>query len=138
MTRKDHIAEVDPAEWDLYFSKAEEHKASAETLAADENYNSACLLLVHAVINYSDAVTIFVTGQKSTSEAHDSAARLLTDKFTDKKDREAIKHFTRVLGEKGRVEYTGESFKDREWTAMIKHLERFRSWAISKLPVKAG
>ncbi len=138
MTRKDHFADVKSEEWAGYFSKAEEHRTSAGNLAEDGNYNSACLLLVHAAIGYSDAVSVFVLERKSTADSHDASIRLLEDKFIETKDREAIKHLGRVLGAKGRIEYTGTAFRERDWTEMKKHLDRFRAWAITKLPPRAG
>ncbi len=102
----------------------------AAELAADHGcWNAAGLLLVHGAIAYTDAVCISRAGIKSTSDSHMDAVALLGEASKDLRGQdEALGHLERLIREKSRVAYTGQSFRAKDVEALRKHAERFCAW----------
>lgn len=97
---------------------------------AHEYWNAAGLLYVHGAIAFADAVAIKLREVKSTSENHMDAVHLLGEVTAGAKGRdEALGHLKRLIDEKARVAYSGQSFHARELESLSKHADRFSAWA---------
>lgn len=129
MAKKTQRAQVDPGEF-ASFRKTAEQFMKAAKLAREHGYgNAAGLLFIHAAIAYADAVSIRLAGMKSTSDNHHDAIPLLSEAAARQKDRDkATGHLRRLIDEKNRVSYTGESFRPAEMESLETHAERFQDW----------
>jgi hypothetical protein len=95
-----------------------------------EYWNAAGLLIVHAAIALTDALTVKVGGVKSAAEDHRLAADLLeTVLAVDPEGKKAIGHLRALLEEKNLVAYSGEIYRQEDIRRMHRHLERYRTWA---------
>lgn len=113
-----------------YAKVAESFYHGAELAKEFEYWNAAGLLVVHAAIAYTDAVTIHVGGVKSQGEDHMAAVGLLKEVVKlDDTGRRAANHLARLIEQKNIVSYSGEIFSRKEVDLLWKHLERYRPWA---------
>ena len=93
-------------------------------------WNAAGVLLVHAAIALTDALTIKVGGVKSAGEDHLLAADLLEMVLAvDADAKRAISHLRALVQEKTLVSYSGEVYRQEDIRRMARHLSRYRTWA---------
>jgi|ERR1044071_3207693 hypothetical protein len=113
-----------------YRMVAENFYAGAEAAKAYEYWNAAGVLIVHAAIAYTDAITIKVGGVKSRGEGHMETADLLKDTVElDESGLQALQHLRRMIEQKNLVSYSGEVYSEKDIDVLWKHLERYRYWA---------
>ncbi|OGR68024.1 MAG: hypothetical protein A2081_02655 [Elusimicrobia bacterium GWC2_61_19] len=106
----------------------------AEVAREFEYHNAAGVLIVHAAIAYTDAVTIKFGGVKSKGEDHMAAAELLRQVVAlDEKGLAGARHLERIINEKNRVSYEGEIYTRKDVDMLWKHLLRYREWARSMI-----
>ena len=74
--RRTKRASVERSKYSDYLKVAESFYSGAETVRAFEYWNAAGLLIVHAAIAYTDAITIKISGVKSQGEDHMEAVDL--------------------------------------------------------------
>jgi hypothetical protein len=103
----------------------------AAALAGEHDYwTAAGLLYVHGAIAYADAVTIRRTGTKSASDKHMDVLNLIKEAAASGKGLDqAIGHLRRLIEEKNRAAYTGQSFRAADIEKLATHAERFEAWA---------
>jgi len=121
--------QVERSRW-RQFHAVGEHFAQAAHLATEFQYwNAAGVLLVHAAIALTDALTIKVGGVKSAGEDHMLAADLLeTVLALDAEAKRAIGHLHALIQEKTLVSYSGEIYRQEDVRRMARHLSRYRAW----------
>jgi hypothetical protein len=91
---------------------------------------AAGVLLVHAAIAPTDAITVKVGGVKSVGEDHTLAADLLEMIVAaDAAGKKAINHLRALIQEKNLVSYSGEIYRHDDIRRMARHLARYRTWA---------
>jgi hypothetical protein len=113
---------------------AESFAGAAELAAESEYWNAAGVLLVHAGIALTDALTVKVGGVKNASPDHMMAADLLEEVLAiDAEGQKAIRHLRALLEEKTLVSYSGEVYRREDIRRMSRHLERYRNWALRLL-----
>lgn len=87
------------------------------------------MLLVHAAIAFTDAVTVTVGGVKSAGEDHLLTADLLeTVVAVDAEGKKAVGHFRSLVEEKNLVSYSGEIYRRDDIRRIARHLDRYRIW----------
>ena len=134
MARKTQRQKTDSGEAGSYAGVGREFFKAAEMARTHEYWNAAGLLYVHGAIAMADAVAIWREGVKSTSENHMDAIALLGEVTSDVKDRdEALGHLQKIVREKSRVAYTGQSFRSGDVQSIGKHAGRFADWAAKLL-----
>lgn len=117
-----------------YFAVAESFFNGAQVAKDFEYWNAAGVLMVHAAIAYTDALTIQFGGVRSKGEDHMAAADLLRQVARlDEPDLLQVRHFERIINEKNRVSYEGEIFHRKDIEPLWKHLSRYREWACGKI-----
>lgn len=117
-----------------YSEVAESFRGGAEAAREFEYWNAAGVLAGHAAIAYADAVRIKVGGVKSSGEDHMGAVDLLREVVAiDEDGHRALKHLARMIEEKNLVSYSGEIYARKDVDELLKHLERFRTWALRML-----
>jgi len=121
---------VDKGRW-LDFARVGRSFAEAADLAREfEYWNAAGVLLVHAAIALTNALTVRLAGTKSAGEDHAQAAALLqATVLGDEDSKRALRQLRSLLLEKSRVSYSGEIYNRRDVERMRKHFERFTGWA---------
>jgi hypothetical protein len=100
-------------------------------MAAEFQYwNAAGVLLVHAAIALTDALTVKIGGVKSAGEDHMLAADLLESVLAvDAEAQKAIRHLRTLVQEKTLVSYSGQIYRQEDIRRMTRHLNRYRAWA---------
>jgi hypothetical protein len=134
MTARRRRRGVDRARFTDYRAVAEQFHAAARDSIALEYWTAAGLLIVHAAIAYGDAVAIRESGQKSAGDNHEDAVVLLADVIRPGHDRtQALNHLRRIIEEKNKVSYLGETYTASQARFLMQHLNRFADWADSIL-----
>lgn len=125
---------VPKQEYIEYLRKAEEFYATMQDSFLHGRWESAALTAIHAAICANDALTVFVRGAKCASSRHEDAVAFLQGltEITGAKDNAA--HLLRILKKKSLVEYTAESFSQKEAEEITRQAERFFTWVKSILP----
>ena len=127
-------ASVPRSKYQDYAHVADNFYAGAEAARVFGYWNASGVLIVHAAIAYSDAITIKVGGVKSQGEDHMAAVDLVRQVMVlDKTAEGALKHLWQMIQEKNTVSYYGEIYTRRDVDKLWKHLERYRAWALSVL-----
>lgn len=117
-----------------YTSVADNFTEGAELAKEFGYWNAAGVLIVHAAIAYTDAITIKVAGVKSRGEDHAQAARLMEEVVAlDEDGRKALNKLRRLIEEKNLVSYSGEIYQKNDIERMWKLLERYKNWAVEML-----
>jgi cobyrinic acid a,c-diamide synthase len=130
MPRTGRRRHVDRSRWHQFRAVAENFANTAEVAAEFEYWNAAGVLLVHAGIAFTDAVTVKIGGVKSAGEDHALAADLLEAVVAvDAEGKKAVGHFRTLVEEKTLVSYSGEIYRRDDVRRMARHLDRYRTWA---------
>lgn len=117
-----------------YIKVADSFCSGAEAAKAFDYWNAAGVLIIHAAIAYTDAVTIKVGGVKSQGDDHMAAVDLVREVVVlDKSGQTAVNHLWRMIQEKNIVSYQGEVYTRQDVDKLWKHLERYKPWALSVL-----
>lgn len=136
MPRTGRRRQVERSRWRQFRSVGENFANAAEVAAEFEYWNAAGVLLVHAAIALTDALTVKVGGLKSAGEDHMLAAALLeTVVAIDADGKKAIGHLRALIEEKNLVSYGGEIYRREDIRRMGRHLVRYRAWADRLLAV---
>lgn len=117
-----------------YARVAENFYRGAEVAKEFEYCNAAGVLIVHAAIAYTDALTIKFGGVKSKGEDHMAAIDLLRQVVAlDEQGEAGARHLERIINEKTRVSYEGEVYTKKDVDNLWKHLLRYQAWAVPML-----
>ncbi len=134
MTKRTSRKAVDRLRYQDY-KKAAEHFYEATEVAMEYSYwTAAGVLIVHSAIAYADAISIKLSGQKSSSTNHEDAIALVNDAVADgETKRTAINQLRRIIEEKTKVSYSGDLYEESLIRGLWKRLERFQTWAVGIL-----
>ena len=130
MTTKKKRKRVDPRKSADYLIVARQfHRAALDSLVF-EYWTAASLLMVHAAIAYADAVMIRHAGEKSIGDDHEDAIDALGDVIGSSPEAlTALKHLRRIVEQKNKVAYMGESYTPQQARSLAKHLDGLAVWA---------
>ena len=129
--RRSRRIAVDTAKHKDYLQAAHQFYIGADAAMSLENWSAAALLVVHAAIAYTDALTIKIGGVKSQGDDHMAAVDVARELIAvDDAGRKALTHLVRVIQEKNVVSYSGDVSSRNQAESLWKHLERYRSWAL--------
>jgi HEPN domain-containing protein len=134
MARESKRINVDKNDAPKYKIIAENFYSGALTEIEHKRWNAAGLLIVHASIAYSDTLTIKYGGVKSKGENHQDVVKLLYELMPDDESKKAaLNQLERIISYKTTVAYSGEIYDESDIEKLMKHLERFRLWALGKI-----
>jgi hypothetical protein len=134
VVRKGSRKRVERSDWTGFLAAAEENYASACAVQASRKYRAAGILLVHAAIALTDALTVRAGGVKSTGEHHQEAVDLVRELLPNAAGLgPALRHLEAIIHEKSRVSYTGDPFTATDIARMRAHYERFALWVKDQL-----
>jgi uncharacterized protein (UPF0332 family) len=118
-----------------YLKRAEECFHAAKTSFAVQEWNSATISAIHAVISASDAMCVYFLGKRNASESHNEAAALFK---SIKADDEAINtnanRIAKILGIKNIAEYEERLVFRSEAEKALLDCKRFIEYVRGKLP----
>lgn len=131
MTKRTSRKAVDRPQYQDY-KKAAQHFYEAAGVAMEYSYwTAAGVLIVHSAIAYADAISINLSGQKSSSTNHEDAIALVNDAVANgETKRNAINQLRRIIEEKNKISYSGDLYREAIIRELWKRLERFQTWAI--------
>ncbi len=114
-----------------YVKVADNFYSGADLAKQFEYWNAAGVLIIHAAIAYSDAITIKVGGVKSQGDDHMSVIDLMRDIVElDEHGQRAINHLVRMIDQKNLVSYSGEVYEKTDIEKLWKQLERYKEWVV--------
>ena len=130
MPRPGRRRQVERTRWRQFHAVAENFAQAAEMATEFQYWNAAGVLLVHAAIALTDALTVKIGGVKNAGEDHMLAAELLESVLAiDAEANKAIRHLRTLIQEKTLVSYSGELYHQEDVRRMTRHLDRYRAWA---------
>ena len=134
MVRKSIRVSIDRSKSANYKLVAKNFNQGAKLASNHDYFNAAGVLMVHAAIAYADALTIKYVGAKSKGEDHHEVISLLEEVFPLNDDRrKSLNHLNAIIEHKNAVSYSGDVYDKKDIDQLWKHLERFKSWAITLL-----
>src|SRR5713101_6133319 len=91
------------------YKNAAEHFFEAAQIAIEYSYwTAAGVLIVHSAIAYADAISIKLSGEKSSSANHEDSIVLIEQAVANGESKKnAINQLRRIIEEKTRVSYSG-------------------------------
>jgi hypothetical protein len=132
--RMNKRATVSPSKHHDYRKVADNFYSGAEAAKAFDYWNAAGVLIIHAAIAYTDALTIKVGGVKSQGDDHMASIDLVKEVIMlDERGEKALSHLWRMIQEKNTVSYNGEIYTHSDVDMLWKHLERYKVWVLSML-----
>jgi hypothetical protein len=127
---------VDRPKFRSYLQVADGFRQAAATAEDFEYWNAAGLLMVHAAIAYTDALTIRIAGVKSQGEDHHEAIALLRENTASTEaQRSALEHLAKIIDHKNAVAYSGAIYDAKDTAMLRRHLDRFHKWVVTILQV---
>ena len=110
---------------------AQQFYEAAEVAKDFKYWNAAGVLIVHAAIAYTDAISIKISWQKSSSENHEDAIALVDSLVANGDEKKkAMNQLRKIIAEKTMVSYAGDLYDEKDVENMWKWLQRFRKWAV--------
>lgn len=130
MTRKSKIVNENKTRAINYKAVAESFYNGAFAAAENEYWNAAGVLAVHAAIALADAITIKYEGIRSIGEDHQEVAKLLSSVLPASIEKKtALTQLSKIIAHKNSVSYYGDIYEQKDFEKLLKHLERFKTWA---------
>ena len=109
---------------------AETFAQAAELAKTFEYWNAAGVLIVHAAIALTDAITVKVGGVKSASPDHAVVADILEEIVAiDAEGKKAVAHLRAVFEGKSLVSHSGHIYNQEDIRRMSRHAARYQAWA---------
>ena len=81
----------------------------------------------------NDAITVYSLGQRNAGEDHATAAALLYKVDFDGADAQS-RNLARIIAKKTAIEYEERDFRQADALDILKQVDRFYQWAVTKLP----
>jgi len=126
---KGKTSQVRRGEARLYLDKAVQFIEQARSgLDADRN-DAALLDAIHAAISGTDAVTIALSGVRSTDPDHQRAADLLEEVAAAPESRERARQLRTLLARKNTVEYESRKASVKDARDGVERAGRIVDWA---------
>lgn len=115
------------------FIKVANNFANAADLAYEfDYYNASGVLYIHAAIAYSDAITIKLSGKKSSGNNHYEVIQLLENVVPITSiDNKAFNNLKSLIDHKNLISYTGDIYQQKDLVKIRKSFNRFKEWAES-------
>ena len=120
--------------WNQFHHLAIVFKDAASLAKEFEYWNASGLLIVHAAIAFTDALTVKVGGVKYRGEDHYQAGQLVQETIVlEAEGKRALKHFFAIIEQKSLVSYSGRIYQRKDIFYLWKHLERYQKWVETML-----
>lgn len=128
------VRDVQSVQGSNYLNKAGQHLASALQAFAQERWEIAVLLSVHAAMSAADAVCVGKFGVRSISRSHSDQIRLIRQLLADDEAaKRASNQLAALIDRKNTVEYEARVCTREDAETATKQAERLVSWARTAL-----
>ena len=118
----------------IYLTKARDFLKGAIMEAEKENWNSAAVLSIHAVISACDAICAKFLQLRHGGPDHMQAVELLGSLPFERAEIESkLKQARRIISLKNAAEYEDRLIKQTEAQEMLKDAQRLVEWVENKL-----
>lgn len=135
MSPKFKTRDVEKSLYTNYLKRADECLHAARTSFEIQEWNSATISAIHAVIAASDAMCIYFLGKRNASESHNEAAALFKSiKPDDEEINTNANRIAKILGIKNMAEYEERLVFKFEAEKALRDCERFLGYVKGKLP----
>ena len=125
---------VDRLRYQDYKGAARHFYEAAEVAMEYSYWTAAGVLIVHSAIAYADAISIKLSGQKSSGMNHEDSIALVEESVADGDEKKkGIQQLKRIIEEKTKISYSGDLYKEPLIRDLWKRLERFQTWAVGIL-----
>ena len=132
--RKIDVKKVSPDRAAVYWDKSRDFFRTMRDAAEAGNWNGAGLAAVHCAISAADALLVAKAGLRSSSQAHEDAADLLSLHVHHPQAADQARRLRRILEEKNLIEYVDKTYRRDDALELQKHVERFTAWVQPLLP----
>lgn len=123
-----------PTRYRDYMDVGDNFAKGAEVAKEFEYWNAAGVLIAHAAIAYSDALTIKHGGVKSRGEDHKNIIYLIEQVIEPtEQDKKSLNYLIKIISEKNRISYCGELYKKSIIDTFWNYLQRYKKWVDSKI-----
>lgn len=124
------VREVNSAQGANYLAKAEQHLALALQALAQDRWDSAVLLSVHAGISAADAACVTRFGLRSASKTHSDQAKLVRQLLpANEAAKRASTQLAALIDRKNTVEYEARICTQHDAEITTRQAERMVGWA---------
>ena len=137
MAKQSKTRSVSEQQVRAYLEKSGEFLRRSLASLAEEDFNAAGLLAVHAAISANDAVTGQYGQKRSAGEEHQKAADLLREVApTGAREWQfQANRLNRIVGKKNLISYEGRHLTPKESSWLVEQAERFVGWAKEVVPI---
>jgi hypothetical protein len=117
-----------------YVQKAREFLAETEAAVAAGRTNAALLCAIHAAISGADALTVALSGLRSTDPNHMAVGDLLRSAGRGSEEFETrARQLVGILQLKNLIEYEARTARPSEAEDALKRARRFVEWALDNV-----
>lgn len=117
-----------------FLTNAEEALWAARECCENGKYTPAVIIAVHASISANDALGVWISAARCSSEKHEDAADFLRRLDPANPDyQQNAKRLSSILGHKHASEYMGSRFTEREARAILQDAERLLAFVRSQI-----
>lgn len=124
---------VERSEYKTFLKKAGEFYNMMIQAKDMAKWNAVGLNAVHCAISSSDAILVFYTGIRFTSDYHLALVDLLSTSIKLPDVKSKCETLRKILVKKSVIEYEGRDFTQNEALEILKLTERFYSWVTSNI-----
>ena len=137
MAKQSKTRSVSEQQVRAYLEKSGEFLRRSLASLAEEDFNAAGLLAVHAAISANDAVTGQYGQKRSAGEEHQKAADLLREAapIGAREWHLQANRLNRIVGKKNLIAYEGRHLTPKESSWVVEQAERFVGWAKEVVPI---
>lgn len=130
MVKKTTSKKYDSAKYKNFISTAKNFEHAAVLAFDFEYYNAAGVLFILSAIAYADAVTIKLSGKKSSGENHYEVIHLVEQVVPlNLHDKKAISNFKSLIDHKNLISYTGDIYHKKDVDKISRLFNHFSKWA---------
>jgi HEPN domain-containing protein len=130
MPKRSKTVDVPRREAQRYVEKAVEFVEQARDASSSSRHDAAVLNAIHAAISAADAVTVALSGRRSSDPDHQRVADLLEDVAANSSEiRSRTRQLRTLLAKKNVVEYESRRATAREAADAVTRAERLVAWS---------
>ncbi len=115
-----------------FWNKAVEFHKYMKNAEGENDWNAAALNAIHCAISSADALCVFYRGERSVSQRHEDAYKLLRELPVPSAEEKA-KQFVQIISSKNLVEYSDDEPSEKDARKLVLQTDRFFSWAKDNL-----
>lgn len=127
------VREVEKNNYTVFLNRANQLYFMLRYAHQKEYWAALGVNAVHCAISLNDAITVYSLGKRHTGEDHSTAGELLFRVGFEGAEAQS-KNFSRIIAKKSAIEYEERDFRQADALDILKQVERFYQWGITKLP----